>query len=193
MVSSHSLLLLQQGGHQLFSWHSSLLLPPWQKMGWPGTRNQGTRHLQKTCLLLSPGEKTIPCPWSLKMQCCGQNRLGWESRMGALRQHAEGKGSCGELAGLWKTHQHLATNIPWRGGLQLAHSQLGHSYSCRHQPAPLAPRESAERAAEQTAPSASSVQSTSCSQKLKSMSNTDLHRSAVSCWSFSAPFWLLCS
>lgn len=142
--------------------------------------------MQKTCILLSPGEKIL-CPQSLKMQCCRGNRVGWDSRVGSLWQCAHGKGCCGELAAVWKAHQHLATNMPWQGGLQLAQSQLG--LSCRHHPAPLAPCVSPEQAAEHTSCSANSVQSTSCLKKLKGMSNTDLHRSAVSFWSFSAPFW----
>lgn len=57
-VSSQSPLLHQEG-HQLFSCHNSLLLPAWQKRHWPWMKNQGTRQLQKTCILLSPGEKII--------------------------------------------------------------------------------------------------------------------------------------
>lgn len=90
MISSQSPLIFYQGGHQLFSWCSSLLTSLWQRRDWPGSRNQGSVLLQKTCILLSSRMRIIAQLWWLRRQCCSDT-VGGYSRVGGLRQLAEGK------------------------------------------------------------------------------------------------------
>lgn len=112
-VSSQSSLLHLEG-HQLFCsarFTSSTLA----KKSWPRTRNQGTYHLQKICILLSQGEKMILCPQTFKMLCCGSNKLGWDSGVRALCSVLRGGDTAVKPLGMWKAHQNLANYIPSRG------------------------------------------------------------------------------